>query len=84
MPTVPKGQKVGGCGGHADLAARALHLLLVYETERCEGGWVGVVGFVEVDGMKGDGDVGTIGKVGSVGKGEGFTDNTGHGYCREK
>ena len=28
--------------------------------------WAGVVGFIEVDGMRGDGDVGTFGKIGSV------------------
>jgi len=84
MPAVPKRQKVGGRGRHVDLAARALLLPLVDETERYESGGVGVVGFIEVDGISGDGEVGTFGKVGSVGEGERFTDDAGQAYCKEE
>ena len=65
MPTVPKRQKVGGRSSHVDLASRAL-LRLVDETEGYEGGGGRIVGFVEVNGMSGAGDVGTFWKVGSV------------------
>ena len=45
-------QKVGGRGGHVEFVARVL-LRLVEETGGYEGGGVGIVGFVEVDGIKG-------------------------------
>jgi len=81
VPTVPKCQKVERRGGYVDLRALAL-LRLVGETEGYEGGGVGIVGFVEVDGMRGDNDVGTFGKVCSIGEGEGFTDDAHHVYCK--
>ena len=84
MPTVPEGQKVSVRGSHVDFASRALLHRLVDETEGYEGRGVGIVGFVEVDGTQGDGDVSTFGKVCSVGEGERFTGLARHNYCREK
>ena len=70
VPAVPKRRKVDGRGSHVDFAARAFLLRLVDETEGYEGGGVGIVGCVQVDGMGGDPNVGIFGKIGSVGEGE--------------
>jgi len=82
VPAVSKLQKVGGRGGHVEFVARGLRL--VDETGGYEGGGVGIVGFVEVDGIRGNGDEGTFGNVRSIGEREGFTDDASHAYCMEK
>ena len=83
MPAVPKRQKIGGCGSDVDLGAGAI-ICLVNKVGGHKGGGIGIDGFVKVDGISGDPNVGIFGKVDSVREGEGFMDNVVHGYGREK
>ena len=83
MLAMPKWQKIGGHGSDVNLGAGAI-ICLVNKMGEHEGGGIGIDGFVKVDGISGDPNVGIFGKVDSVREGEGFMDNAVHGYCREK
>ena len=83
MLAMPKWQKIGGHGSDVNLGAGAI-ICLVNKMGGHKGGGIGKDGFIKVNGISRDPNVGIFGKADSIREGEGFKDDAVHGYCREK